>query len=157
MVKKIKTVNIIVGLFITFALLQSGSLSLAQTGQMTNATFTAQIINNSQSEADIQILSVSDNNFQLSKQDFINVNFASSSPAQTLQAEDIITGQIFYFQADVNNQSVDWYLVKDYQLSKRPLIKSHSRKIITISASLLSVLVLLAAEKIIQDSRPKLP
>jgi len=129
----------------------------AGSNEANSADFTAKIINNSQSEADIQILSVSDNNFELSKQDFINVNFASSSPAQSLQAEDIITGQIFYFQADVNNQSVDWYLVKDYQLSKRPLIKSHSRKIITISASLLSVLALLAAEKIIQDSRPKLP
>ena len=129
----------------------------AGSNETNRADFTAQIINNSQSEADIQILSVSNNNFQLSKQDFIHVNFASSSPAQILQAEDIITGQIFYFQADVNNQSVDWYLVKDYQLSKRPLIKSHSRKIITISASLLSVLALLAAEKIIQDSRPKLP
>ena len=129
----------------------------AGSNEINSTDFTAQIINNSQSEADIQILSVSDNNFQLSKQDFIHVNFASSSPAQILQTEDIITGQIFYFQADVNNQSVDWYLVKDYQLSKRPLIKSHSRKIITASAALLSVLALLAAEKIIQDSRPKLP
>lgn len=129
----------------------------AGSNEINSADFTAQIINNSQSEADIQILSVSDNNFQLSKQDFIHVNFASSSPAQSLQAEDIITGQIFYFQADVNNQSVDWYLIKDYQLSKRPLIKSHSRKIITASAALLSVLALLATEKIIQDSRPKLP
>ena len=129
----------------------------AGSNEINSTDFTAQIINNSQSEADIQILSVSDNNFQLSKQDFIHVNFASSSPAQILQTEDIITGQIFYFQADVNNQSVDWYLIKDYQLSKRPLIKSHSRKIITASAALLSVLALLAAEKIIQDSRPKLP
>ncbi len=117
-----------------------------------SANFQAEIVKiNSQESLDLKILSVTDNDFQLAAKDFIQVNLKDQTTS--LQTEDLINGTIYHWQAEVNNETIDWYMIKDYTLIYRPKLKAQEKKLISYAAALAAVLSMLLAEKIIQKAK----
>ena len=117
-----------------------------------SANFQAEIVKtNSPESLDLKIISVTNNDFELKAKDLIQVNLKDQTTS--LQAEDLISGSIYHWQAEVNSETIDWYMIKDYTLIHRPRLKAQARKLISYATALATVLSMLVAEKIIQKAK----
>lgn len=129
--------------------------TFAQNSQSQQATFQAEIVKMDKNEADIKILKVSPNDFKLASKDFVHVAFRTNIKPATLQPEDIISGTVFYFEAEVNKQAIDSYLISDYKLDNRPILKAQGLKLISCSSVLVLITILIILEKLRQFKKKK--
>lgn len=119
--------------------------------ELATADFSAQITQvASPTEADIQIISISQNDFKLLPSELIRVNFYPSETKQELAENQLLSGKLYYRQAEVDQELVDWYMVKDYELSPPPLLNSKTKALVLMGLALIAVAALLIAEKIRQ-------
>ncbi len=119
--------------------------------ELATADFSAQITQVAgPTEADIQIISISQNDFKLLPSELIRVNFYPSETKQELAENQLVSGKLYYHQAEFDQELVDWYMVKDYQLSPPPLLNSKTKALVLMGLALIAVAALLIAEKIRQ-------
>jgi len=131
----------------------------AQTDQTPSAIFKAEVFNTDTSgeEADLKIITVSENSFKLAPGDLIHINFAKTAgiTPEVFQLEDIITGKILYWELDLNNESIEWYMVTDHNLDHRPRFKAKEMTMIKYGLLLIFVFILILLEKLRQQIKAR--
>lgn len=121
---------------------------------LNSTSFTGQLMSQAiNNEAEVKIISLSQNDFSLLPGEIIRVNFYPSEAGSELNIGALVSGKLFYRQAEVNQELVDWYLVKDYQVSPPPLLSEQNRKLLAMILALVGISSLLAAEKIRQKNK----
>lgn len=121
----------------------------AQTEPAPSAYFKAEVFNMQvdSREADLKIISVSDNSFKLINGDFIHVDFAQGVDVKNIEPEDIIDGTINFWQADVNKETVDWYMVTESKLNHRQIFDDREMKLIGLSTAFFVIVGLFVWEQ----------
>lgn len=122
--------------------------------QSLEAGFSGQIVKViNEKEAEVRINSLSQNQFQLLPGEIIRVNFYPSEAKSELTTESLLSGKLYYNQAQVNQDLIDWYMVKDYQVSPPPRLSNRARQLLALVLGLVAVGSVLATEKIRQNRK----
>jgi len=157
MLKKVSRLLQVLGLVILLGFL---AVPVRAEDDFPSAMFRAQVFeaDTACEEADLKILSVSDNSFKLAVGDLIHINFAKTKGEELpcYQLEDIILGKVLFWQGCVNDSDCnDFYLVKNSSLDLRPRFKAKETKLIKLGAIGAVVLLILIIEIIRQHYKKK--